>query len=144
MKKLVAFFTLLFCFGCSKEINSDITSFNFGRDFGLGGYYHYQIRVEDDKVIFTKEAIGMTTENIEKEITKKDLKEIQKIINEQEIYKWNGFDKTDENVLDGSGFTLSVNYSNGENIEAHGYMRYPKNFKEASDVLLEYLETLEK
>ena len=144
MKKLVAFLTLFFCFGCSKEINSDITSFNFGCDFGLGGYYHYQIRVEDDKVIFTKEAIGMTTENIEKEITKKDLEEIQKIINEQEIYKWNGFDKTDKNVLDGSGFNLSVNYSNGENIEAHGYMRYPKNFKEASDVLLEYLKTLEK
>ena len=143
LKKLLAAFTLLFCAGCSSKIESDITFFQFSQDYGLGGYCVYIIKIEDNKVIYSKEAVGMETDSIEKEIDKKALEDIQKIINDKEIYKWNGFDRYDKDVLDGSGFSLIVNYSNGERISANGYMKYPTNYREGADALLEYLNKLE-
>lgn len=79
---------------------------------------------------------------MEKEIDKSYLEELAKIINDNEIYKWNGFDKSDKNILDGSSFTLEVNYSNGKTLKAHGYMKYPKNYNEGHKVLSDFLEQI--
>ncbi len=143
LKAIILSISSLLCFGCTKEIDSDITSLTYNIDRGLGGYCTYSIETEE-KVIFSKECVGIVDADIKKEIDEYHLDEIKKIINEHKIYKWNGFDRYNKYVLDGSGFSLNIYYKNGKSIIAHGYMSYPNNYHENSKHLLDYLENLTK
>lgn len=62
---------------------------------------------------------------------------ITKICNEHEIRKWNGFDKSNKNVMDGDGFSLSAEYEGGGRIHASGYMKWPKGYSEFVKDLME-------
>ncbi len=46
------------------------------------------------------------------------------------VGRWNGFHKVDKHILDGRSFTLSVRFDSGSTINAHGYMRWPKHYRE--------------
>lgn len=130
--------------GCnSKEkIDSDIISFKYHYGSYNGYYYEYDINIIDEKIVFTKKGYNNEKLNMEKEIDKSYLEELAKIINDNEIYKWNGFDKSDKNILDGSSFNLEVNYSNDKSLKAYGYMKYPKNYKEGHKALSDFLEQI--
>lgn len=149
MKKKV-FLTLLLTViligitGCnSKEkIDSDIISFKYHYGSYNDYYYEYDINIIDEKVVLNAKGYNAVNLNVEKEIDKSYLEELAKIINDNEIYKWNDFDKSDKNILDGYGFNLEVNYSNGKTLKAHGYMKYPKNYNEGHKVLSEFLEQI--
>lgn len=54
------------------------------------------------------------------------------IIEELKLRKWDGFNGCDSDVLDGDSFSLSVCFDDGKSISAHGYMKYPKGYAEAS------------
>ena len=45
-------------------------------------------------------------------------------------------------MLDGYSFSLKITYKDGQSINAHGYMKYPDNYRVASDALTDYLNTL--
>lgn len=72
------------------------------------------------------------SEEDKQEIIVDDLfvEEILKVLKEYRIDKWNGFNKTNQNVLDGDGFNLSINMDNNQRIQASGYMMWPDNYKE--------------
>ncbi|MBP5242600.1 MAG: hypothetical protein J6Z36_02795, partial [Clostridia bacterium] len=38
------------------------------------------------------------------------------VLNKYNVYSWDGFDKTNKNVLDGNSFSFSVNMNNGDDI----------------------------
>lgn len=68
---------------------------------------------------------------------------LNKIIKEQEIYKWNGFKKSNKNVLDGYMFGLSVRYKNGdktEEISASGSNSFPNNFNKGASAVASYFK----
>lgn len=149
MKKKVFLILLLIVIligitGCnSKEkIDSDIISFKYHYGSYNDYYYEYDINIIDEKVVLNAKGYNAVNLNVEKEIDKSYLEELAKIINDNEIYKWNDFDKSDKNILDGYGFNLEVNYSNGKTLKAHGYMKYPKNYNEGHKVLSEFLEQI--
>ena len=143
IKLIFTLFCLVLCIGCAKKIEGNIVSLRYNINNGMAGSCEYNISTKE-RIVFTKECVGMYEANFEKEITKEDLDEIKKIINEQEIYKWDGFDRTLKNVLDGGGFTLSVTFDTEEEIMAHGYMKYPYNYQEASQSLVDYFDHIER
>ncbi len=69
------------------------------------------------------------------------LQQLQALILEKEIYRWNGFDKKDESILDGAGFHFRAQYEKGS-LEAKGYMKYPKNYDLGGEALYNYLLAL--
>ena len=71
-----------------------------------------------------------------------DLERLNEIILSYEIYKWNGYYKSDSLIYDGHSFSLYVRYSDGATIEASGYMEYPENYDSASERLMGYLRYL--
>ena len=142
MKKILFLLLILLCLGCSKKIKSDIVSFSYNVDGGLGGFCNYKIEIKDEKTIYNKECMGLVEANINKEIDGKYLDEIKKIINDNKIYEWNGFNKINKYVLDGAGFTLDVHYSNNQVIKAHGYAIFPKNYNEVAGILRDYLDNI--
>jgi len=52
---------------------------------------------------------------------------------------WDGFYGSDENVLDGFGFNLSVEMEGDISINARGYERFPENFDEVFPLLSSHL-----
>ena len=53
------------------------------------------------------------------------------ILEEFGVVAWNGFRESDDDVLDGIGFTLDVSFTDGRKIDAVGYMMWPENYDDA-------------
>ena len=58
------------------------------------------------------------------------LRDVQRIVGAYDITKWDGFDESDPNVLDGSMFFFYAKLADGSEINAHGTNAYPDRFNE--------------
>lgn len=90
---------------------------------------YYEIIKQDDKYIINqKPAIENAKEtNFELPLDSELIKRIKDVLNNYEVYKWDGFDKVDKNARDGSSWDLVIKYD-GKEIHAKGYYKYPKNY----------------
>ena len=57
---------------------------------------------------------------------------LEGILRENDVGRWNGFDKKDYHYIDGNGFTLHVILASGAEIDAVGLMEWPEHYREAS------------
>ena len=136
--------SLLLLSGCkSDKLNQEITSFKYEYGSFSGGYYNYTINTENGKVLFNANGYSGVELNINKEITQSDLERLSKVITDNGIDKWNGFNKSDSNAMDGYSFELKITYKNGEEITAYGYMKYPPNYETAHQKLVNFLESIQ-
>lgn len=147
--KVVVFVFLTLCViftitGCGKktEYTGNIISFKYYYGSYNSGYYEYNINVEDDKVIFIAKGYNGVALAVNKEIDSDYLKKLSDLINDNKLYEWDGFDRSDKDILDGYGFTLEVNYNDNTSLKANGYMKYPKNYNEIHPILSEFLKTI--
>ncbi len=71
------------------------------------------------------------------------LDDLAKIIEEENIFAWNGFNKNAhaKDVRDGFSFELRADFENLK-INARGYVKRPENFKAGHDHLFGYLQNL--
>lgn len=135
---------VIFFVGNSKQekYEGDIVSFEYNYGDYNGGYYNYKIYKQDDKNYIKAKGMNGIELNVEKEVDDTVLKDISKIVKDNRIYEWNGFDKKDSHILDGYSFSLTIKYSDGKEIKANGYMKYPNNYETNHKVLVDYLELL--
>ena len=95
----------------------------------MNAYTRYQLIIENDKYIAKIKPYGVDENDIlEIEVSKDLMEEISKVLKKYEVGKWDGFDKTDQGVLDGDSFSFSVLLNNDKDISASGYMKWPKNY----------------
>ena len=80
---------------------------------------------------------------IEEEVEETVLNDLAKIIEEENIFAWNGFNKNADanDVRDGFSFELRAEFENYK-IIARGYVKRPDNFKAGHDRLFGYLQNL--
>jgi len=64
--------------------------------------------------------------------------EVGRIVTEYDLRAWDGFDETEPGVIGGHHFYLEVFFSDGTQIAAGGYMRYPENYAEADAAIMAY------
>ena len=129
---------LILSFNINKKVEiGDIKSFKFHytRGYAMNSYVNYNIDCNDKCLATIKPYEVPEKEAIQLEIDNKFLKKIETILQKYDVGKWNGFDKTDKNVLDGNSFSLNVSFTNNTRISASGYMKWPKNYKEVRDEL---------
>ena len=81
--------------------------------------------------------------SINQEISDDKLEELSRIINDNKIYEWNGFGKSEDGILDGYTFELEIKYKDGKEVKAHGYEKYPGNYSEAHKSLENYFASFE-
>lgn len=97
-------------------------------EYRVSGYNPgYDIKLKNGKIIyenFDEHKKGKYNANAE------TISELKKTLKEQDVYSWDGFDESDEDVLDGMGFTLYIKFSDGSFINAQGYNMFPDNFRE--------------
>lgn len=72
------------------------------------------------------------------------MKGLSAIIDEHNLHKWDGFNRTNSLVLDGTGFGLGVRFDDGSGISASGNNSFPDGHYDASqainDLFLGYLK----
>ena len=60
-------------------------------------------------------------------------RELEQLLVQYKVGKWNGFNKFNKMVMDGDNFSLSVMMTDGTTLDASGYMKWPKNYPEVRD-----------
>ena len=142
MKKIL--FAICFAIllvGCSEKKDS-ITEFKYEFGGGWTTTYTYEIKKVDNKYSFKATESLKDSETVLKEISKKDVEKLEDIIKKYEIDKWNGFNDSDNDIMDGTYFSLDVKYDSGSVIKAYGYMKSPDNYQEAHNALVDFLNGL--
>ena len=69
--------------------------------------------------------------------------EIKNFIKEQELYLWNGFNKTNSVIATGKSFSLKADFDNYR-LRAEGMVMVPKDYDEKHELLKNFLEGLLK
>jgi hypothetical protein len=134
---LILIFVLIFVFAMHKKeaIMTDIKSLNYSysQGYAMNAYVRYELECKE-KCILKYKPLYVPEEDFKKvEVNEEVVKELESILNKYEVYKWDGFNKSNKNVLDGDDFHFSVNLKDGTSISASGYMSWPKNYREVSD-----------
>ena len=123
-----------------------ISSFEFRYTTGnaLNDDVLYKINC-DNKCNMIIKPIGYSIYEInEIQISNEVLNKIVDVLNKYNVSRWHNFNKSDNRVLDGYSFSLSIKQKNGKSISASGYMRYPKNYKKVKNELEEIFNELNK
>ena len=118
--------------------------FTYTNGYAMNSYVIYELNC-DDKCTVKIKPLGEDEENTkEYNVSKKDLERIEKVLKDNNVEKWNGFNKNDKNVLDGDSFSMSITTREGEEIDAHGYMKWPTNYGEVKTELDKIFEDIRK
>ncbi|MDO4867111.1 MAG: hypothetical protein Q4C10_11205 [Clostridia bacterium] len=64
------------------------------------------------------------------------------VIETWDLFRWDGFDETQSDVLDGEGFSLEVLFSDGALIRAWGNNAFPEDYFEAAGEMQHILEDI--
>ena len=109
--------------------------------YSTGNYMNASVSYElicKDKCMLSFKDDGVSYEDArEYVVDKKILKEIEIILKQYHVARWDNFHKYDKNVLDGNSFSFRVCFENDQEIEANGYMKWPKNYQEVKKELNE-------
>lgn len=123
------------------DTNNDIPTekepfFHFG--YG-GGHYgsDFTIWQENGETYFECYESPWGVKNVYAEVDAGVFDDLEKLVHENQINKWNGFDKRD-NASDGDGFIFAFKYGD-ISINAQGVQYYPKNYEEGHEALKNYL-----
>ena len=105
----------------------------------------YELKEQNGKYIATiKPNNKSQEEKKEKEINEETLNKIVEILNKYNISTWNNFHKSNKNILDGNSFSFRLTTKDNKEIQASGYMKYPKNYGKVSKELDTIFEKIYK
>ena len=90
----------------------------------------YDLMCQDTCTLTVKPSWMDDEEGIVVEVDSKDVDRILRILQDHDVSSWDGFSKSDKNVLDGDGFSFKVVTKNNQSIYADGYMKFPKYYFE--------------
>lgn len=121
--------------------SNNITSFKYSFGSFTGGYYDYEIDQDGNKYIFVATGGNGVDLDVNETIDQSFLDDIQEIIQRYKVKRWNGFNKSDDDILDGHSFSLLIGYDDYE-IMAEGYMKYPKKYMDFQTEMQEYFTSL--
>ena len=63
------------------------------------------------------------------------MRELAAVIDELGLRSWDGFEGSSNHVLDGSGFNLEIDFTDGSAVRASGDNCFPENFGEAKKAI---------
>ncbi len=116
-----------------------ILSFSFQYQGYRSGSFEWRITRQADGVLFEQIQPLHHPENAISEFQDASfMDELEKLCRKHFVRLWNGYNKADSRIKDGSAFTLRITYANGREVYAHGVNRQPfgyNAFREDLDAL---------
>ena len=107
---------------------SGIAAFSYRYNGSIGGNsFRYELKDGRLSMDFMEHRdYGELSEDIPEGFAEK----LEALCDSCRIRRWNGFDKVDRRVLDGSGFSLSIKYADGKTLSAHGSNSFPNGYRD--------------
>ena len=138
--------TLIFLCSCtgSYRPEGDIIFFSFSHSgSSVGSIYSYRAERTADgwqaeisiQCGLYEHAFSMTVEEADRLCT---------LIDSCALWKWNGFDKIDERVLDGSSFHLTLRYTDAAELTARGSNAFPDGYGAALPIINAFFNEMMK
>lgn len=121
-------------FGSRPRPSGSVVSFAYShRGSSVDSIYSYTVREDEE----TGEMIVLYDLNCGSETCalpagEEMMRELNALADAHTLWRWNGFDRTDSRVMDGSGFGLSIRYEDGTEISASGSNSFPEGYGEAA------------
>jgi hypothetical protein len=143
---LILIFVLIFVFLIHKKevvvTNIERLSYSYSQGYAMNAYVRYELECKN-KCILKYKPLYVPEEDYKKvEVNEEVMKKLEAILNKYKIYKWDGFNKTNKNVLDGDDFHFSLSLKDGTSVSASGYMSWPKNYREATGEIISLFNKL--
>ena len=129
---------------CSKPLKTDapMNSFSFSHS-GMNTALIYTLIAAETQTGWQAELSLMAQEQeYILDMTDAEASALAKIVQENELNRWNGFDKVDKNALDGYGFELCIGYADGQKLCASGSNAFPEGYNTAHKEILEFFGEL--
>ena len=130
---------------------TELKDFHFGYSTSMmmNAYVSYDIKYDFNEYTATiKPDMVAQEDSVTIKVSHKEVLEILEVLKIYDVSKWDGFNESDKDVLDGNSFTLSVGFMNSERISASGYMKYPKNYidvkKELDEIFMKMYRNKKK
>lgn len=102
----------------------------------MGAGFDYEYEFKDSKHTLSIRVDGVAEDDALKlETNEEFVQKLESVIGEYSLKKWDGYSKSDDNVLDGNGFGFSARFDDDTSIYASGYMMYPKNYAQVRGAL---------
>lgn len=133
----------------SSQLNSDasewgqLESFTYKYGSYHSGYWEYEISDVNGDLYLTAKGMNGVELNVHKKLNLEDIEKLTSIVVEQNLSSLDGYQKSDDGVLDGYSFFLDIQYQN-HSITCSAYHKVPANYAEWHDVLVTYLEKISK
>ncbi len=125
--------TLVFLCSCTAERRPEgnIIFFAFSHSgSSTGSIYTYRAEQTADGWQ-TEISLLCGAQTYEFVMTAEEAERLCALINSYKLWKWNGFDKIDSRVLDGSSFHLTLRYADTAELTAHGSNVFPDGYGSA-------------
>ena len=120
------------------KVIRNIVSFEYSSVNGMAidDYTKYSIECNKNLCIYVIKPDGKKESDVKKiELDNNLISELAEKLNKYNVYSWDGFDKTDKDVLDGKSFSIRIAMNDGNSIFARGYMMWPEKYKEVEKEL---------
>ncbi|MDO5322410.1 MAG: hypothetical protein Q4G06_00185 [Clostridia bacterium] len=76
------------------------------------------------------------------ELDAADVEALQALIDENDLWSWDGFQESNSYVLDGDSFGLSASFADGTKLSAWGSNAYPKGYSAGAQAICAYFGAL--
>ena len=128
----VAIALCAFFFGRTRPAKiGEIQSFSFSYNAGSTIYSYANYRLEWKEGAYTATVKHCDEPEEAARVFSVDesfVRELEQFLIDNDVGKWNGFDKASRTVMDGDGFSLYITMMDETSLDARGYMKWPKNY----------------
>lgn len=125
-------------FSKKNTLIKDIKRFYFSYSTGnyIYGSVNYTVEFKEGKYTLSIKPDGKSEEEATViEIDDQVIEGLLSILNKYNVKSWNGFKKSDPDVLDGGSFSISITEKDDSYTNASGYMMWPDNYHEVKEEL---------
>lgn len=114
----------------------DITAFSFYHTASFaGGCYCLELTREESGTHLYAEELFSGGRIVDAMLEDDTLEQLGELAGTYRVDRWDGFDKSNKRVMDGSSFTLSITLADGSTISAHGNNAFPENYSDVSSAV---------
>ena len=119
-----------------------LTAFSFSHGgMSMDQIYSYAVYARDGRMLADFELYcRYEIEGVE--LDGEDVELLRALIDELDLWSWNGFQKSNSQVLDGDSFGLSASFADGTELSAWGSNAYPKGYSAGAQAICAYFEAL--
>ena len=115
-----------------------------GRTLLTFSVYRYgEIRYDSYSIFLDEDGYHISVNDEESQsMDEETVQKLMEVIEAYNVSSWDGFDETNENVLDGEGFSLEIGFTDGTSVKALGDNAFPEQYADAMGEMWDILTNI--